>query len=393
MAISGRNWLVGATLFVLVGCGGEGEMAPVWIGHLSPLSGPDRASGESARRGIVLAVEEANKHPDDQGAGRPVRVLHADTHGDSRAFGAEATRLVTVNRVVALLGGQRSADVKGFRRLDRPDVFLVTPLGLPGESLSSSRIFFTGLSPADRGRALARFAAEKGFGHVIVLVDEDEQGGQFLALAEAFKDRFPQAWAKEHRKRKPLLAGPRRYGKDNPLRDRALRIRQELTASGQEKQSAAILVAGKPSAVKRLREELGPRVPILFGGAEGGLHDLQEEAETRSGVYLATAFASDAGTDLVKEFVRKFKSHFGGDLPDVHAALAYDDARLLFRAMRQAKTADVDPVRKELAGLKDFASLTGPLSFDKQQQARRAVFIVGIERGNPIKLKRYPPAR
>src|SRR5262249_3466190 len=144
-----------------------------------------------------------------------------------------------------------------------------------------------------------------------------------------------------------------------------------------------------PGDVKVLREELGStRVPILFGGVEGSLQELLEEQETSSGIFLATAFAVDAGTDAVKAFVQKYKERFGEE-PDVHAALAYDDARLLFEAFRQARTADSSAARKALAEVKDFAALTGPLSFDKNQQARRVVFIVHLESGKARPVKRY----
>jgi branched-chain amino acid transport system substrate-binding protein len=387
-----RVGLVLAALVLLEGCGGTPEPAPVWIGHFAPLSGPEKAIGENARRGILLAVEEANTDPDHKGAGRPVRVRHADTHGDPRAFGAEVTRLITVNapRVAALIGGLNVEEIKEFKRLDRGNVFLVSPMGRVNES-TGDRVFFTGLSPAQQGEALARLAAEQGWAHVVVLVNEDEPSGQFRAVADVFREKFPALLSKKHAKLKPVVAGPRRYGKDNPLQKRAQAIKKELAGGGEANRlkSTALLVAGKPADVKVLREELGSTtVPILFGGVEGSLQELLEEQETSSGIFLATAFAVDAGTDAVKNFVQKYKEKFGEE-PDVHAALAYDDARLLFEAFRQARTADSSGARKALAELKDFAALTGPLSFDKSQQARRAVFIVRLEGGKARTVKRY----
>jgi branched-chain amino acid transport system substrate-binding protein len=373
------------------GCGTQSEPAPVWIGHLSPLSGPEKASGESARRGIRLAVEQANQQPDDEGAGRPVRVLHTDTHGDAEAFAAEATRLVRVNKVAALLGGSKAEEVQEFKRLERTGVCLVSPAGLPADSPSSKNIFFTGMAPACQGQALARFAAEKRFRHVVVLVDVEARPSQNRAVAEAFKEKFLEIVRKQTPARKVAVAGPWPYSKETSLPKRARRIIEEIQNAGPAKKPKpdAILLAGKAAALKQLREELGSqRLPVLFGGEEGSIPELLEEPETNHGIYLATAFVPEAGTDRSKAFVKQFTKRYG-EAPDVHAALAYDGARLLFTALRQAKSLERDAVRDALAEIKDFPSLTGPLSFDNQGQAQRPVFIVHIEKGKATKVKRY----
>jgi branched-chain amino acid transport system substrate-binding protein len=382
-------WAAG--LIFLAGCGGKTEKPPLWIGHIAPLSGPDKAAGESARRGIRLAVEEANKHPDEQGAGQPVRVLHANSRGDPEAFGAEATRLVRVNRVVGLLGGSSAEDIKAFRRLEGTGVCLVSPAGSVGESARGGNVFFTGLTPAQQGKGLARFAAQKGFTNVLVLVDTEESSGRGRALADAFKDKFPQIVNKKRPRRKGVVTGPWRYGADVPLKKRLRQVVRavKMADSGKTPRVDAILVAGKPEAVVKIREETAlSRLPVFFGGEEGNIRTLAEEPETNHNLYLATAFVADAGTDQAAAFVKKFKERFSEE-PDVCAALAYDDARLLFTALRQAKNLDADSVRTALGNLKEFASLTGPLSFS-DGQARRTAFIVRIDQGAPVKVKRHP---
>jgi branched-chain amino acid transport system substrate-binding protein len=388
----GFRALVAAALAFIAGCTGPEEQAPVWVGHLSPLSGPRKASGESARRGILLAVEEANRDPQTAGAGRPVRVRHTDTRGDPEAFGAEATRLVTVNRVAALLGGTDLADIHEFRRLNRPGLVLVTPLGRRPGSRGAGNVFFTGLSPARRGAALARFAADRGFGNVLVLVDDEDPAGELRAVAEAFREKLPRAWRKKHPKRKASRTVSRRYGADNPLEKRARTVARDLTRSGKAGRSdpQAILLAGKPEAVRTLGEAMGSaRLPVLFGGAEGSVRDLVEEPETAGAVYLATAFTPDAGTGLAREFVRRYRKRFGEE-PDVHAALAYDGARILFAGLRKALEQGGD-LAEALAATNDFACLAGPLSVDANGQAQRPLFIVGVRDGKATKVRCYAP--
>src|SRR5262249_34077625 len=181
-------------------------------------------AGESARRGIRLAVEEANKYPDEQGAGQPVRVLHANSRGDAEVFGAEATRLVRVNRVVGLLGGANAEDIKAFRRLAGASVCLASAAGSVGGSAGGGNVFFTGLTPAQQGKTLARFAAQKGLTHVLLLVDAAERSGRCRGLADAFKNRFPEIANKKRSRRKAVLTGPWLYGAGVPFKKRLRQV-------------------------------------------------------------------------------------------------------------------------------------------------------------------------
>src|SRR5207302_5752618 len=92
------------------GCSGPAEQPPLIVGHVA--AGPEDGPGASAARGIRLAVMEANKSPDKDGAGRTVKVIHTDTLGKLDAFEAEAVRLANVNRVAALLGGTTAEEVE-----------------------------------------------------------------------------------------------------------------------------------------------------------------------------------------------------------------------------------------------------------------------------------------
>jgi branched-chain amino acid transport system substrate-binding protein len=368
-------WL-GAVLS-LAGCSGKTVQTPVVIGHVATKSGPDKDRGEQAVRAIRLAVDEANKDP-DKGAGRPVEVLHADARGNPESFESAAVRLVTVNKVAALLGGTSPEEVEHLAQVAVP---VVTPCGQRGK-VASDPVFFTGLSPSYRGQVLARFAAQKLEASAVAVL-ADERREEYVALAEAFAREFPAAFARKSPKGKPTLAGPWRFGKDAKFPDLARRVKEE--------KPRALLFAGKVNdlaeLLRDLAEERQAGLPVLFGGDEGSLRELLAERATRGGVYLATAFVGDAG-DQAREFVKKYQAAYSEE-PDVFAALAYDDARILFEAMRRAKSVGVKVVRDELAGLKDFPSLTGPLSFGEDHRARRRAFVVQLKDGRPETAERY----
>src|SRR5262249_51762187 len=92
----------------------------------------------------------------------------------------------------------------------------------------------------------------------------------------------------------------------------------------------------------------------------------------------------------VPEFVKSFEERFGKP-PGVHAALAYDGARLLFDALRRAQTWNGARLRDELAKTDNFESLTGPLSFASNQIVRRTVLLVRLNGTAIVVEKRYEP--
>ena len=365
----------------LPGCSGASAPAPVFLGHLAPLSGPDRDTGTSAVRGIGLAVQAADKDP-AHGAGRVVKVIHTDTQGQLDAFEAEAVRLVKVNRVAALLGGSTPEEVE---RLERAGVAVVSPCGGRPRTRNDG-VLCTGIAPARQGQLLARFAAEQ-FAKKQVLVLADEARDSSITLAEAFARAFQAAGTKKGEKapaRPPVL----RYGKAIKLSELARRIREE--------KPEAVLLAGALADLRALRLALGEKGPVLlFGGADGNVRSLRE-AGGKGAVYLVTAFVPDADTPQARAFVKKYRELYAEE-PDVHAAQAYDNTRLLCAAVRRTgENVTSAAVRDELTGLKDwvkdFQGLTGPLVAGADRQLLRPAFVVRVEGGQAKTEKRYGAA-
>lgn len=120
---------VAVVVSLATGCGGGGagaasDVTEVKIGVLDPTSGTNATTGLDARNGATLAAEIVNgAHPDialplARDAGLPkldnakLKLVYADTKGDPQTGAAEAERLVTDEKVVALTGAYQSAVTK-----------------------------------------------------------------------------------------------------------------------------------------------------------------------------------------------------------------------------------------------------------------------------------------
>src|SRR4051794_143494 len=141
----------------------------VWVGHLAPLSGPDRETGEEAVRAMKLAVEQAREDRVSV-RGRPVGVRHVDSA--SAAARAEATRLLAINGVSALIVGPGVGKVDEIVAAARPHGAPVIVLDEVAEVPDYSGVVLLGPDPAHRGEKLAAVARERKLAKVAVVTDE-----------------------------------------------------------------------------------------------------------------------------------------------------------------------------------------------------------------------------
>jgi branched-chain amino acid transport system substrate-binding protein len=362
--------IVCTAAFLATGCGQKSPAEPIWIGSVASLTGADKAAGEHARHGITLAVDEANQE-DNLVLGRKVAVRHADAGTSGEAAQSQAERLVSLNHVIALLGGTDSAQAERLARaVQSSSVPLLVQSGLARVSLNESTFSCAG-SPARRGQVLGEYALKEAkWSRPLVLADS--RNPAFTVVADAFAKVFPSDTVTrlDYKTPEELADLADRFGKARPQ---------------------TVLFAGVPRDLARVGSELrkaGLTLPLLFAGDPGTLSQAASDAGTD--LYLATPWIRDAAGTLNLDFVKKYEARFT-EAPDVNAALAYDGARLLFEAIRKAQAGNAAKVREELPKVEGFESLTGPLTLGKDHNARRKLFVVRLKAGRSELVKEYPP--
>lgn len=364
---------VGLLLVCLAGCG-KSEAPKLLIADLAPRSGPQKAAGDQAIAGTRLAVQEVNAG--DKLLGRQVLVVTPASDGSPEQIEGQAVRLIRFDRVPALLGGTSILQAERLARLASIyQVPLVTPGWLPAASINPFS-FSVGITPAQQGIALARYLTQDLKFRRVVLLTGDAPGCNELAAV----------FAEEFRRIASQPAEQKSFKKPADMAE----IASQLAPTTPE----AIVLAGTPADLEKLQAELAKAklpatVPVFLGGEEADLRYLAATGDRRP-LYRVTAFVADDSLPRTREFVRKYQEKTSGQ-PDASAALAYDCARVLFEGIRQAKQVKSDKICEALRGLKDFECLTGTLSFDGKQQARRPAFVVRIEKAGPKLVKRYEP--
>ena len=121
MTITRRNVLLGATaVATLAPIVARAQTSEVVIGATYPLSGSGAQVGVDAQRAFETAIDIINNDQDfdlplAKGVGLPglggakIRIVYADTQGDPQKGRAEAERLITQEKVCAILGSYQSA--------------------------------------------------------------------------------------------------------------------------------------------------------------------------------------------------------------------------------------------------------------------------------------------
>ena len=98
-------------VFSAAPCAAAGRPESLKIGVLAPLSGPYAAGGTSFVQAATLAVEKANA--EGGVSGRRVTIVVGDTQGRVDVAKSEALRLVSRERVSALVGAYLSEETVG----------------------------------------------------------------------------------------------------------------------------------------------------------------------------------------------------------------------------------------------------------------------------------------
>lgn len=352
-------------LGVLTGCGNPRTAPPIVVGNVAPRSGPLREMGLHAEEGIRLAVEEV-KAGESLLPDRAVEVRHADSEDKPETAQNVAVRLLSVNQAVALIATTDAASAKLLCQVGQQakvPVPVLTTVWLP-LALVGPNGFCIGPTAADQGKALARFAGERLKPSGIAML-VDSRSPACLARAAAFAEMA----------RKDAVIRRDEFTSEEEL--------AKLVPAVSAAKADAIFFAGTAADLEKLSAKLReisvpPKLAFLFAGEEEPrLVVLADRWADTNDLYWTTAFVPDDAPPA-QEFIKKYRERYQR-LPDADAALAYDGARLLFAAIRQAKTSRPDRLCEELAKLKDFPSLTGPVSFEKNQLTPRPVFVIHRE--------------
>ncbi|HEX2270886.1 MAG TPA: ABC transporter substrate-binding protein, partial [Pyrinomonadaceae bacterium] len=135
---------------------------------------------------------------------------------------------------------------------------------------------------------------------------------------------------------------------------------------------------GDVTVIAKQARQLGLTQPLLGGDGWDAPELWQLGGDALNGAYISTHYSVDDPSPAIQAFVQEYKQRYGNLVPDAHAALAYDAARLLFDAIKRAGSTDGATLRDALAQTKDFKGVTGSISMDAHRNAVKPAVVLKL---------------
>lgn len=364
---------LGAVLLCLtVGCNSNKPAAnEIVIGHYGSMTGSEATFGESTDNGIKLAVEELNAAGGIDG--KKVRLITYDDKGDAREAGTAVTRLVTKDKVVAVIGEVASGlSLAGAPVCQENGVPMVTPSSTnPKVTKVGDMIFRVCFIDPFQGSVCAKFAWESDrLKAKKAAILTDQASPYSVGLQEEFEKAFVGLGGAVVSKQ-TYQAGDQDFS-------------AQLTAiRGSEPD--VIFIPGYYTDVGNIAlqaRKLGINTSMLGGDGWDSSKLGEIGGKALDNCYYSNHYSHQDPSERVQDFIKKYQDK-NKQTPDGLAALGYDAARILFEAMKRSKSLSGADLAAELAKTKDFDGVTGRISIDADRNAVKPAVILEMKDGQP----------
>ena len=355
-----------ATTLLFASCSKQSDM--IKVGEFASLTGKDATFGQSSHKGAVMAFEELNVAGGV--LGKKLELVSEDNQSKSGESATVAKKLITRDKVVALLGevaSTRSLEVAPIAQ--NAKIPMISPAATnPAVTETGDYVFRVCFIDPFQGTVMAKFARDDlKVSKVAILTSVSN--AYSVGLANFFRETFT--------KNGGTVAIEQKYTEgDKDFRAQLTAIK----AAGIE----AVFVPGyytEAALVARQARDLGITVPFFGGDGWESEKLLEIGGGALNGCYYSTHFSPENKESNVATFVQKFKARWNKETPDAFAALGYDAAYVLVDAIKRAGTTEGPKLREALAATKNFTGATGVTTIDQSRNATKGATIIAIKNG------------
>jgi len=325
-----------------------GFSQPIKIGVELPLTGYAATYGEDAKRGAELAVDEINAAGGIQG--RKVEAIFEDDGAIGKTAVSATQKLINVDKVPVIVGGMMASAALSSAPIARENqvVFVATVSSHPdltSEDLYVYRVFIT---VRMHGNTMAKYAYQMLKAKTAAALTPNNDYG--VTHEKAIRERFIRlggTW---------MISESYAPGSSD--------FRAQLTKIKEKNPDILFCPGPMKETAQMLRQIVEMRIKtMLFPSSM--LEDpkfFELAGNTGEGAYFTTFIKEKIVKE--EEFTARFKAKFPGKEPGISSKCYYDGMNLVFHTMKQGALTGPE-INKVMARTKNFAGITGNITFDR----------------------------
>ena len=337
------------------------------IGEYASLTGKEASLGQSSHKGTLLAIEQINAAGGV--LGKQIELIAEDTQSKAGESGTAVRKLISRDKVVALLGEVASSrSLEGAPIAQAAKVPMVSPASTnPQVTEVGDYIFRVCFIDPFQGPVMAKFALKTLKAKRMAILSSSSSAYS-VGLAKYFKEAFLAGGGQ-------VVAEPKYTEGDKDFKAQLTAIKANgvdaIFSPGYYNEGALI--------VKQARD-LGITVPV-FGGDSWEAEALMElGGDSVEGAFLCSHYSPQDPSPRVQEFVAAYKARWGSAFaPDSNASLGYDSVLVLVDAIKRAGSTERAAIRDALAATKDFPAVTGTITINEKRDASKNAVIITVK--------------
>ncbi len=368
----------------LAGCGGgaKQEANDIKIGGDFELTGGVANYGKQAVNGIQLAIKQANANGGV--LGKQLTLVLADNKSEAAEATNAITKLITQDKVVAVLGPATSSNTLAVVQVSQDNkVPVITPTGT-NEKITvdngKTRPFAFRSCFIDplQGTIMANFASNTLKAKTAAIYI-DSSSDYSKGLAQSFESVFTQN-------------GGQVLGKEAFLQ-KDQDFKSTLTKLKAMNPDVVFLPAYYEEVGKIIKQarEMGMTMPFLGtdGWDDSKVVEIAGAAPLNNTFFSSHYSSQDTDPNVVK-FIEAYKKEYNQE-PSVFSALGYDAGLLLIDAIKRANSTDPVKIREALEQTKNLQLSTGIMTIDANHNPIKSAVVIEMKDGKQMFKEKITP--
>jgi len=359
-------------LGALAGCSAGTSSDTIKIGVNYEQSGAVATYGTDSVKGVQMAIDAVNA---DGGVnGKQIELVIYDSKSDPAEATTLATKLMTQDKVVAVIGPATSGSFKATIPVANQNKIPVISGSATADDVTvgpngvQEYAFRTCYTDSLQGTVAANYASDSLNAKTAVIIKDSSSD-----YAKGLADNFTRAFTA---KGGTIVDEEAYVAGDTDFNAIVTKIRalhfDVIYLPGYYQEAGLIIKAARGLGITQ--PVLGPDgfdSPDLL--ALGG-------ASALNNVYFTNHYSSLDPDPKVADFIQAYKARYGVD-PNGFNALGYDTANLVVDAIKRASGVNGEAIKDALAATKDFPAVTGTLSIDANHNPVKPIIVIELKDG------------